>query len=367
MTRFGDQELISFPSATYPPSAVTTAHANGSPAVRRQLTEWMRPAVPTKVFLSYWGFATERQEVFFRRLAGGSAPWTSDPVIAAHRFTNAYRAADRVSQYLIREVQGGRWSAQNLFFRTLLFKFFNRIATWELLKTYVGEPEFSSDYLRAAAVALEGAMKRNTRIYSAAYIMPSGGKHSGFRYKHELHLWLLGKMMADELPAQLNRARSMAEAFALLRSYPTVGDFLAYQYVTDLNYSTLMDFEESEFVVAGPGAHEGIDKCFSSLGGMDAEAIIRRVAAIQEKAFSALGLRFRKLGERKLQLIDCQNLFCEVGKFARVRHPDATPRGGRTRIKQRFTPNSNPLEFRFPLNWGLHLQSEPVDRHVADV
>ena len=39
-----------------------------------------------------------------RRLAGSPPPWTDDPVICTHRFTNAYRAADRVSQYLIRYV-----------------------------------------------------------------------------------------------------------------------------------------------------------------------------------------------------------------------------------------------------------------------
>ncbi|HEV2187580.1 MAG TPA: nucleotide kinase domain-containing protein, partial [Stellaceae bacterium] len=59
---------------------------------------------PTAVFDSYWRFAAERQAIFVRRLAGMPAPWTDDPILARHRFTNAYRAADRVSQFLIREV-----------------------------------------------------------------------------------------------------------------------------------------------------------------------------------------------------------------------------------------------------------------------
>jgi len=42
-------------------------------------------------------------------------------------------------------------------------------------------------------------------------------------------------MMRDRLPARLADARSMKDAFELLRSYPTIGDFLAYQYLTDLN------------------------------------------------------------------------------------------------------------------------------------
>ena len=42
-----------------------------------------------------------------------------------------------------------------------------------------------------------------------------------------------------------------------LYQYPTIGDFLAYQYITDLNYSTLTNFTEMEFVVPGPGAKHG--------------------------------------------------------------------------------------------------------------
>src|SRR5438128_1235810 len=62
------------------------------------------PLKPTPVYNSYWRFAAERQNVFFRRLEGRPPPWTHDPVIRAHKFTNAYRASDRVSQYLIRRV-----------------------------------------------------------------------------------------------------------------------------------------------------------------------------------------------------------------------------------------------------------------------
>ena len=34
---------------------------------------------PSKVFDTYWGFAAERQEIFFRRMAGAAPPWTADP------------------------------------------------------------------------------------------------------------------------------------------------------------------------------------------------------------------------------------------------------------------------------------------------
>ena len=59
----------------------------------------------TPVFDAYWYFAAERQRIFLRRTKGvNTSELTSDPVLAVFKFTNAYRASDRVSQYLIRKV-----------------------------------------------------------------------------------------------------------------------------------------------------------------------------------------------------------------------------------------------------------------------
>ena len=171
--------------------------------------------------------------------------------------------------------------------------------------------------------------------------------------------------MKDGLPAKIAAERTMAGAFGLLRAYPTIGDFLAYQYVTDLNYSTLMRFEEDEFTVPGPGAREGIEKCFRDLGGKNLAWIIQQVARVQKDAFAALGLNFRDLWGRPLQFIDCQNLFCEVAKYARVRHPEFNSATGRTRIKQRFVPVPEPIDFAFPPRWRLAVSPRVPLRHVA--
>ena len=87
-----------------------------------------RRVQPTKVFDTYWRFAAERHQVYQARLRGEPCPWTTDSIIASHRFTNCYRAADRVSQYLINEViYRGSQDADEVLFRILLFKFFNRL------------------------------------------------------------------------------------------------------------------------------------------------------------------------------------------------------------------------------------------------
>ena len=53
-------------------------------------------------------------------------------------------------------------------------------------------------------------------------------------------------------------------------------------------------------------------------------------------------------------IIDAQNLFCEISKYARVVHPDVAGTSGRTRIKQRFHANPEPLRYWFPPKWGLN-------------
>ena len=146
----------------------------------------------------------------------------------------------------------------------------------------------------------------------------------------------------------------MAQAFNILLSYPTIGNFLGYQFVTDLHYSDLTDFSEMEFVVPGPGALDGIRKCFAHQGGLNEADIIKLVTDSQEREFERLGLNFRTLGGRHLQLIDCQNLFCEVDKYTRVSDPEITGPLGRRRLKHRYTANPKPITAWYPPGWGLN-------------
>jgi hypothetical protein len=314
-----------------------------------------RPPTPSVVFDTYWRFAAERQEIFFRRLCGGVPPWTADAVLREHKFTNAYRASDRVSQYLIQHVIYRReHSLRDTVLRILLFKIFNKIETWEFLEEALGqvvESEFSIDRLDRL---LSRVQKAGASIYSAAYIMPSGPASIRQPRKHRMHLELLADLVHHRLPERLAAAKGMAEAYELLVSVPSIGPFLAYQFATDLNYSAHFALSEMEFVMPGPGARDGIRKCFTSLGDYSEADVIRWVADRQSDEFAARGLTFKSLWGRPLQLIDCQNLFCEVDKYARVVHPEVTGLTGRTRIKQRFVSKGPPPRPWFPPKWNLN-------------
>jgi hypothetical protein len=305
------------------------------------------------VFDTYWRFAAERQRIFHARAAGSLPPWTADPVMAAHRFTNAYRAADRVSQFLINEVIP-RSSAEpvDVLFRTLLFKIFNRISTWRTLEAELGELHVSKFDAGECGSVLSRAREAGRQVYSAAYIMPMPAV-AGATAKHEAHLALVMGLVASGMFDRLLGAPSLSEVYLLLSQVPSFGPFLAFQFSIDLNYSPVMSYSEMDFVVAGPGARSGIHKCFVDLDGMSYEDVIRYTCERADREFSERDLQFPDLWGRPLHLVDCQNLFCELDKYARVVHPEAAGRSSRTRIKQRYSVDPDPVRYGFPTRWNL--------------
>lgn len=291
----------------------------------------------------------------FRRLNLEREPWTSDPILSAYKFTNAYRAADRVSQFLIRNViYNGDSSSSETLFRILVFRSFNSIRTWEHLCGIFGDVTYKEFDFEEYDSVLTNLRSEGQSIYSPAYIMPSGKSSFGFANKHQNHLSLIQLMMRDRLDEKLSEIEKMSDGFELIKSYPMMGDFLAYQLLIDINYSELTSFSENEFVVPGPGARSGIRKCFTDTAGLSNSDIIRIVTDRQEEQFEVRELTFPTLWGRRLHLIDCQNIFCEIDKYARVHHPEFNDASGRSRIKQKFTSSQLELQYWFPPKWGLN-------------
>ena len=332
----------------------------------RSITVSGRRVRTTPVFDAYWYFAAARQSIFFDRLykRNRSPAREADPILSGYRFTNAYRASDRVSQYLIRHVLRGEDDADSQFLRVLLFKIFNKIETWEAIAESVGDVTAANFPLEAIEQVLDRRQDTNLRNYSAAYIMPSVGRKFFTTRKHAGHLRLIRWLLNEGAPRRIYGAKTMVGAYEALLSIPSFGPFLAYQYATDLNYGHWTDFSEMEFVKAGPGALDGIAKCFEPGHDLSSEQIIEFMAVNQYSFFEQLNLDFADLWGRPLQLIDCQNLFCEISKYSRVAFPDIPGENGRTRIKQRYeSGGASPLPMPlYPQKWGINASVLPKPR-----
>ena len=306
-----------------------------------------------EIYDLYWYFANERQNIFIKKLNGDTPPWTNDPILKTYKFCNSYRVNDRVSQYLLKNViyNAKTYKDEDMLFRIILFKLFNKESTWELLLKEFKDITLSTFDMKEYSNVLTNAINNNIKIYNDAYIS-CATKAFGYDRKHDNHLALLNKMfIIDKVQDKILKCTNMEQAFKIIKSYPLIGNFMAYQLITDINYSNIVDWKEDEFTVAGPGSLRGIKKCFIDKGNLSNEDIIKYMYSHQEEEFKRLNLNFKTIGNRKLQLIDIQNIFCELDKYCREKVPSL--KSNRTKIKKKYTPKQTKIEYIYPPKWNI--------------
>lgn len=317
----------------------------------------LAPTPRPEIYDIYWQFAANRHAAFENRMAGRPAPWSNDEILQNYKFCNVFRAADRVSQYLIEHVayRENAGTKADMVFQILAFRTFSKIETWEGVIQHLGRAPTLNDLTRGTfEKALDDVKKKNNGLYTGAFIL-CATKEFGFNEKHKNYVVLFKKIFLENNGAEkILAAGSLKQVVEFLQSFPLIGPFMAYQIAIDLNYSTLIHFDENDYTQAGPGALRGIQKIFSDTGSYTPAEIIHNMVERQEEEFSRLNLRFNGLWGRPLHAIDCQNLFCEVDKYCRKAAPELV--SNRTRIKTKFKPSSKPLPLFFPPKWGLVLK-----------
>lgn len=305
------------------------------------------------VYDTFWYFAYERQNIWYKKLNGEKPPYTEDKILQEYKFCNAYRVLDRVSQYMLKNViyNGKYYSPKDMLFRILLFKIFNKEDTWEFLVASLGDITLDNFSFKLYDELLQEIRKKGGKIYNDAYIS-CANKAYGYELKHQNHLALLEEMFfKDDLYEKINKSSCMEDVFNILKSYPLIGDFMAYQLATDINYSNITNYSEDTFTIAGPGAKRGIEKCFEKFSSY--EEVIKEMYNKQEEEFKRLNLDFKYLGGRKLQLIDIQNLFCETDKYLREKRPDL--KSNRVKIKKKYVPKPTKIEYVLPQKWNVKI------------
>ena len=318
-------------------------------------TRSVEPTPRRGIYELYWIFASRRQAAFESRLGGAPWPWTDDTILQEFKFCNVFRAADRVSQYMISEVAYGTDAGNfaDRAFQIVAFRTFSNITTWEGVCSELGRAPHLDDLASGAfEKALTRVKARNGGLYTGAFIL-CANKAFGFDEKHRNHVALFKHMFLKErLDRSLAGANSLDQVVRVLQGFPLMGPFMAYQTAIDLNYSELINFDENDYTQAGPGALRGLKKAFVDLGDYSPADAILWMVERQEMEFDALNLHFNGLFGRPLHAIDCQGLFCELDKYCREAAPELV--SNRSRIKARFRASLDPLTLFFPPKWRLN-------------
>ncbi|NTW32697.1 MAG: hypothetical protein HGB12_08750 [Bacteroidetes bacterium] len=309
-----------------------------------------------EIFQYYFYFVQERMNIFWNKY-DRKLPWTTDEILRKHKFTNVYRAADRVSQYLIKNViyQENSFTPEDTLLRILVFKIFNKPETWEYLETKVGVITLKNFDLQKINKALL-EQKNNHPIFNNAYMMT--GTHSLYnhlQYKHEKWLEMVKKeIIGGSILKKILDSKSLSEVYERLRRCSFIGDFLGYQYAIDMNYSSSIDFSEDSFVKAGIGAIRGIKKCFEPLEKKysyeDAIKFTQENFELYQDKFGYT--EFKPLFGRVPSLIDLQNCFCETDKYLRAKLPELQV--DNKRIKQKYIEKNKSIDLFFPPKWNIN-------------
>jgi hypothetical protein len=300
---------------------------------------------PTPLYDGFWRFTEERQRIMWAKLAGAAPPYTDDPTLRDFKFTCPYVCCDKISQYLLRIIYDGvERTADAMFARIILFKVFNTEAGWRLIEPYITLTGIDWDGIDGV---LTQAIEGKVTFWSAAYMMHA--PHGAGEPKHRPYLRLVQQMLADGLPEKLAAdIDEVGVAAGYLSEYKMIGDFIGYQWAQFLSYAPQFDFNDG-LPVAGPGTLRGFKKMFTDLRNIDGVHLAMWwLQQNQEAEFARLGLTFRTIG-RPLWLCDIANLCCEYDKYTRA----SNPTGDGKRIKQKFRPNSEPINLMFPPKWAL--------------
>ena len=280
------------------------------------------PVPDKRILYYYFYFMQERMNIFWKKCDNHVLYLTEDPILKEYKFTNVYRACDRVSQYLINHViykDINRYTPEDVLLRILVFKIFNKIETWDYLERKYGD--ICIEHFDVGEICrLLSTRQIDGPIFNNAYIMT--GSHHRYNYLPSKHAkWL--QMVKDEFIGQ-----------------GVVDKIL--------------------------GAIRGIKKCFLSIGDNYEDAIIYTYEHIDDfrKEF---GLdSFKPLPGREPHLIDIQNCFCETDKYLRAKMPELLV--GNVRIKQRYKETRQPIVYMFPPKWhiNINIQSRCTQRRTQE-
>ena len=124
--------------------------------------------------LLYW--MEERQRIYLHRRDGDPWPWTKDPILQRYRFCNTYREQDRETVWLRENWLKPYADHINLWFAVCMFRQIN----WSPALAEIGFPK-TWDPRRVLRV-MEARRARGEKLYTSAYMLPSGGDSSKAHY-----------------------------------------------------------------------------------------------------------------------------------------------------------------------------------------
>lgn len=292
---------------------------------------------------AFFEYARKRFAIHLARdVEGRPGPWTDDPILQSYRFCNVHREDDKVTRWFRENIRGPLAQDNAVLLATVAFRWFNRIESGEVM-IHRYPADLTNGKFNGPALK-RGLLEKYPKgpWTTGAYMIktPAGmNKIDGL-------VWCIENVAKDSehLAARMRGEEVTLEgAWEVLREYPYLGDFMAYEVVTDLRHTSLLENAPDVLTWAnpGPGAARGLARVL----GLPLDAFNRHSA--KDRATLIAGMRdlleLSKCQEYwpqewpKWELREVEHTLCEYDKWQRARLGEGRP-------KQIFRPNLRPQE-----------------------
>ena len=302
--------------------------------------------LPEENVEAFFAYARKRHQIYIDRAAGKPWPWTDDPILQQFRFTNVFRELDRTTQWFKRYVRDPLRYKPEVLPATVIFRWFNTIKTGETLfcqkDLMTGCTPFE-DYidvkdLRAMRPWLR---KQGPPWVTGSYMIRSKDgmdKLEGVLYYiHKFMTEFDWEVFANDMIDSPGEC-TLEKTWKLLCEVEGLGPFLAYEIVTDLTHTSLLDVAPDIMTWAhpGPGARRGVARLLNPNAERRATptgkmrvvkaTVAQSMDGMRELLEKSSDDRYWPLEYPQWEMREVEHTLCEFDKMERVRLGHGRPR-----------------------------------------
>lgn len=261
---------------------------------------------------------------------GGRPAYTTDPILQRYRFCNVFREDDRTTRWIRQNVTADRYQ-NSLLGALYLARWFNRIETlerlvsnWNLLRGF-GTPTWADD--------VRERLRGISPIVTGAYIVktpPGLCKLDGILDCSAGFLLMARANNEHMIISNRSGKYTLQRTHTWLQCCPYMGPFMAYEVVTDLRHTPLLDNAPDimTWASAGPGAARGLQRVFGgAVLGYNSQAGQQKMNVLMGclLAYSRQA-ELWPWTERPWEMREVEHTLCEFDKYERVRLGEGTPK-----------------------------------------
>ena len=240
-------------------------------------------------------------------------PWTNDSILQEYKFCQVFREDDRTTRWFREHIREPMKNSPDVLMATVIFRWFNWIPTGRTLI----ENDLLKNWNRKKAIE---EITKQPKWITGAYIIktPNGMDKVTGVAECVSHMW----QDREYLTKEIVKTKSLEDTWTLLRDYPYMGPFMAYEVVTDLRHTYLL--EDAEDVLtwgnAGPGAMRGLNRLTGRELGYSKRSHdwVGEMQELYKIVQTKLPVHILQRNDMKYEMREIEGGLCEFDKYSRI-------------------------------------------------